>query len=224
MASAPLIPQAFWFRTALVCPRVEHIPRTGTKGRLLDLPESCVLPEFTRLEAKTPWAEVRVGWNPHGLGIAAEVRGKQGPIGADPDDPSFADGIQVCIDTRDTRDIHRASKFCHRFGAALSPGQGSSLVVDVIQKPIHRAQGEPPRAAPESILSRAEKTRTGWRLELFFTASALHGFDPDTNRRLGIMIQITDPSRGDQFLGVGREFPIADDPSLWSTLELRDAG
>jgi hypothetical protein len=38
------------------------------------------------------------------------------------------------------------------------------------------------------------------------------------------MIQVTDPSRGDQLLGVGREFPIADDPSLWSTLELRDAG
>ena len=53
-------------------------------------------------------------------------------------------------------------------------------------------------------------------------AEALNGFDPDTNRRLGFAYQVTDPDRGDQFLGVGREFPVAEDPSLWATLELRD--
>ncbi len=37
------------------------------------------------------------------------------------------------------------------------------------------------------------------------------------------MLQVTDPERGDQFLGVGREFPIGEDPSLWSTLDLVDA-
>jgi hypothetical protein len=30
------------------------------------------------------------------------------------------------------------------------------------------------------------------------------------------------PDGEDQFLGVGREFPVGEDPSLWSTLELRD--
>jgi len=42
---------------------------------------------------------------------------------------------------------------------------------------------------------------------------ALNGFDPETNRRLGFAHQVTDPEREDQFLGVGREFPIAEDPS-----------
>ena len=28
--------------------------------------------------------------------------------------------------------------------------------------------------------------------------------------------------RGDQYLGIGRGFPLGEDPSLWSTLELRD--
>jgi hypothetical protein len=225
MSSAALIPQAFWFRMALTCPHIDGIPREGTKGRLLDLPESAALPQFTQLEGRPSWAEIRTAWNARGLGIAVEVTGKTGPIGADPGDPAFSDGIQLCLDTRDTRDVHRATRFCHRFSVSLAPTRdGSKLKVDVLQRSIHRAQAEPPRAKPESILSRAEKTRTGWRLELFFTADALHGFDPETNRRLGVMIQVTDPGRGDQFLGVGREFPIIDDPSLWATLELKDPG
>ena len=59
-------------------------------------------------------------------------------------------------------------------------------------------------------------------LELFLPAQALSGFDPDTNRRLGFAYQIGDHVREDQFLGVGREFPVGENPSLWSTLELTD--
>jgi hypothetical protein len=225
MSSTPLIPQAFWFRMALACSRVDGIPREGAKGRLLDLPATAILPDFAQLEGRESWAEIRTAWNPKGFGIAVEVTGKTGPIGPDPDDPAFSDGIQLCIDTRDTRDIHRASKFCHRFSVQLSPSRaGSQLKTTVAQRSIHRAQQDAPRAAAESILSSAEKTRSGWRLEMFFKAEALHGFDPDTNRRLGFMVQVTDPQRGDQFLGVGREFPILDDPSLWATLELKDKG
>ncbi len=60
-------------------------------------------------------------------------------------------------------------------------------------------------------------------MELFFNAAALHGFDPETNRRLGLMILVSDPELGEQFLGVGREFPVETDPSLWATLELRES-
>jgi hypothetical protein len=75
------------------------------------------------------------------------------------------------------------------------------------------------------LQARAERLKTGWRLELFLPAAVLHGFDPETNRRLGFAYQVSDPDpeRQDQFLGVGREFPVGENPSLWSTLELRDA-
>ena len=58
-------------------------------------------------------------------------------------------------------------------------------------------------------------------MEMFLPAEALHGFDPETNRRLGFAYLVTDPDREDQYLTVGREFPIGEDPSLWATLELR---
>ena len=65
-------------------------------------------------------------------------------------------------------------------------------------------------------------SRTSWVLELFLSSQALNGFDPDTNRRLGFAYQIADFVHDDQFLGVGRDFPVGENPSLWTTLELRD--
>ncbi len=218
--STPLLPQAFWFRLAVPCPKVEEIPRT--KGRLLDLPESCALPDFGELDGQASWVKVRSGYNATGLGLSFELIDKAGPISPEPGRPSGSDGVQVGIDTRDTRNVHRATRFCHRFVASILPGKGRTLEVNVAQKPIARAVADAPTAKPGLIQSRAERTLAGWRLELFFPSESLHGFDPETNRRLGIVYQVTDPDRGDQFLGVGREFPIGEDPSLWSTLLLTE--
>jgi hypothetical protein len=218
--TSPLIPQAFWFRVSAHAPRVGEIPRT--RGRLLDLPDSCALPDLGALEGRESWALARVGWNPAGLGVAFEVVDKAGPISPEPGRSNGSDGAQVWIDTRDTRNVHRATRFCHRFSASIVPGSGRSLGVEVAQKPIARAIADAPTARPGLVQSRAERTLSGWRLELYFPADALHGFDPETNRRLGFGYQVTDPDRGDQYLGVGREFPIGEDPSLWATLTLSD--
>ena len=220
--STPLLPQAFWFRLAIPCRRVDGLPRTGPRGRLLDLPESCALPDLAQLEGGRSWAEVRVAWNPAGLAVAIEATGKSGPITFD-EGPTLANGAQIWVDTRDTRGIHRASRFCHRFTAKLSPGGSrTALEVELAQRPIARAVADAPTCPIETLSARAERLSGGWRLELFFPAEALHGFDPETNRRLGFAYQVSDPDREDQFLGVGREFPIGEDPSLWSTLELRE--
>ena len=221
MSPSKLIPQAFWFRLELACPRLDAIPVAGDKPSMLDLPESCRLPLAPRLEGEATWAEVRAAWNPSGLAFQVEVTGKVSPIRHDPFMADASDGLQLWVDTRDTRDVHRATRFCHRYSASLVPDRTKkSLGVQFEQRPIHRALADAPLAPPTAIRSRAEKSRNGWRLELFLGAAALHGFDPETNRRLGLAIQVTDPDRGDQFLTVGRDFPIGEDPSLWATLTL----
>ena len=219
----PLIPQAFWFRLALPCRRVDGLPRSSGRGRLLDLPEACALPDLAPLDGRPSWASVRVAWNPGGLAVAVEIAGQAATTDPDPDRPHAPDTVQVWVDTRDTRDVHRATRFCHRFVATLvRSGSGPALGVEVAQKAIPRALAEAPAGPPEAPQARAERLRKGWRLELFFPAEALHGFDPETNRRLGFAYLVTDPDRGDQYLAVGREFPVGEDPSLWATLELRD--
>jgi hypothetical protein len=217
-----LLPQAFWFRIAAPCPRVEDMPLRDARKALLDLPASCILPEGARLEGRAPWAEVRVAWNPRGLGIVVQAQGLGDPKLAADRPEGFAD-VQLWVDTRDTRDVSRATRFCHRFAAAIRlRNPGRSLVVEVSQKPIARAIADPPMARSGQIESRAELTRNGWMLEVFLPASVLNGFDPETNRRLGFAYQVSDHVREDQFLGVGRDFPIGENPSLWSTIELRD--
>jgi hypothetical protein len=218
--TTPLLPQAFWFRMAVSCPRVEDIPRP--RGRLLDLSEACALPDFGELEGAPSWVKVRAGYNASGLGLAFELLDKAGPISPEPGRSSGIDSVQIGIDTRDTRNVHRATRFCHRFVASLRPSKGRALEVDVAQKPIARAVADAPMSGRDLIQARAERTLSGWRLELFFPSESLHGFDPETNRRLGFMYQVTDPDRGEQFLGVGREFPIGEDPSLWASLLLTE--
>ena len=215
--TTPLLPQAFWFRTAFPCRRVEGVPRA--KGRLLDLPEECALPDLGAWEGRPSWATARVGWNEAGLAVAFEVSGKVGEISPD---WGRADGVQLYVDTRDARSIHRATRFCHRFAATVKASAGRALAVEVASKPIARAVADAPTARPQVIAARAERTVSGYRLELFFPAEVLHGFDPETNRRLGFFYAVNDPDRGEQTLGVGREFPVGEDPSLWSVLELQD--
>lgn len=229
MTTTPLLPQAFWFRLAAPCRRVADLPRSG-KGGLLELDASCALPTTAPLDGKAAWADVRVAWNPQGLAI--QVESKKGAVAATSAPAGEADeavqpGLQVWIDTRDTRTVSRATRFCHRFSARLlrgvhGKGGRSALGVEVVQRPIARAVADAPLCRPEILQARAERLKQGWRLELFLPAEALQGFDPETNRRLGFAYQVTDHDREDQFLGVGREFPVGENPSLWTTLELRD--
>lgn len=223
----PLLPQAFWFRLAVPCRRIDGLPRSAgagaNAGRLLDLPATCRLPTTAPLDGLAAWADVRVAWNPEGLAIAVEATTR---MGAKPreDRPEGMDGLQIWVDTRDARTNSRATRFCHRFVARLEGlGTRGALGVAVEQRPIARAITDASICRPEALQSRAERLRGGWRIELFLPAEALHGFDSETNRRLGFAYQVTDPDREDQFLGVGREFPVGENPSLWSTLELRDA-
>jgi hypothetical protein len=220
----PLLPQAFWFRLAVPCRRIDGLPRKGDRERLLDLPAACRLPTTAPLDGLAAWADVRVAWNAGGLAVAVEATVRPGAPPTE-DRPAERDGFQVWVDTRDTRDINRASRFCNRYSAYLRGGSTrGALGVEVQQRPIARATADAPICRRELLQARAERLRAGWRIELFLPAEAMHGFDPETNRRLGFAYQVSgsDPDRQDQFLGVGREFPIGENPSLWSTLELRD--
>jgi hypothetical protein len=216
-----LLPQSFWFRMAVTTPRVDDMTGANAEG-VLALPESSALPDFAQLDGNASWAKVRVGWSSHGLslmvladGVSDEQLDASRPEG-------FAD-VHFWIDTRDTRDVSRATRFCHHFVIKLlRKGSRGSLAANVAQRPIARAIADAPIYRGDQVSASAELTKAGWTLALFLPAQSLNGFDPDTNRRLGFAYQISDRLRPDQFLGIGREFPVGENPSLWATLELAD--
>jgi hypothetical protein len=222
MLTNTLLPQVFWFRLAIPCWRADEMLKVRDQERLLELPASSALPYWGELDGHTPWAEVRIGWNPQGIAIAVTAADVS-PAQLAPDRPEGFAHAQFWIDTRDTRNISRATRFCHRFHARLAIAKPrGQLSVEVTQRPIARAQADAPICKPELIESRSQLGKSGWSLEIFLPAAAMNGFDPETNRRLGFAYQIGDHIHADQFLGVGREFPIGENPSLWGTLELRD--
>lgn len=219
--SAVLLPQPFWFRISVAAPRVQGVPLAeGSGPALLGLPAACAIPDMAALDGRTSWASVRLGWSPEGLAIAVLADG----LGANAKSPSRAEGfanLHFWIDARDTRNVARATRHCHHFHAQLTLSRDKkTLQTKVDQRPIARATAEAPLADPALLRHRAALKKKGWEFELFLPAKALHGYDPESSPRLGFAYSVSDGEREDQFLGVGRDFPIGENPSLWATLEL----
>ncbi len=85
---------------------------------------------------------------------------------------------------------------------------------------INRAREESRSINAERIPIVAKQTGTGYRLCAFIPSATLSGYDPDEQSRLGFTYSISDRELGTQSFSVGPEFPFAEDPSLWGTLEL----
>ncbi len=211
-----LIAPNFLFRFSVPCRRVA----SATIADADDLDESYRLPCFSELEGRQPFAEVRLGWHETGLLFRVTVTGKQQPLWCRPSRIEDSDGVQLWIDTRDTHNVHRASRFCHRF-ALLPSGGGQRLdKPSVALLAINRAR-ESPRP-PEGIAFslRSTMTANGYRLAAIIPGAALTGWDSQEHRKLGFFWAVSDRELGWQTFSLGPELPIAEDPSLWGTLEL----
>jgi hypothetical protein len=213
-----LLPHRFLFRYSLSVRYEAKLPGNGKK--LLSLAEAQRLPDFAALDAARSFGDLRMAWNERGLAVSVEVSGKQRPPRCDPRSPDLSDGLQVWIDTRNTQSIHRASRFCHHF-CLLPRGAGRDQSEPLgVQLPIARAREPSPLADSNDIHLAATVEKSGYLLEAWLPARVLHGYDPESQPRLGFYYNLRDNELGEQTFGVGSEFPFAYDPSLWGTLEL----
>src|SRR5262245_45608236 len=73
------------------------------------------LPALNDLDGRPPFATVRMAWHESGLAWHVEVTGKTQPPWCRDSRLPDSDGLQVWVDTRATLNVHRASRFCHRF-------------------------------------------------------------------------------------------------------------
>lgn len=217
--SSPLLPARFLFRYSFPIPFEKALPKAGKK--LLALPATCALPDVGGMEGVKPFGELRLAWNRGGLGISVEVRGKKHPVQGSVRTPTTSDSLQVWIDTRNTQNIHRASRFCHHL--CLLPTGGPGGAAAVVPLAIARAREEVSLSDAGDFRIHAELSRGGYLLEAWLPAGTLHGFDAEASPRLGFSYLLADSELGEQALTVGNQFPVSHDPSLWSTLELSGA-
>src|SRR5438270_7199906 len=214
-----LLPHRFLFRIAYPCRYLKGIPAQDA-DRLLDLPETCRIDNFAGMDERKNSADVRLAWNEFGLGVQVEVTGKETLPESSSSRLRGSDGVTLWIDTRDARTSHRASRYCHQFHFLPTGGGPDSDEPVFSQAKINRALHDAPLCSPSEVPFQSTRTKRGYILEAFLTAGVLNGFDPEQNRRLGFYYAVRDAELGEQVLSIGSEFPYAEDPSLWSVLEL----
>lgn len=204
------------FRFAAPCLLADE--RWGAGG--IKLGEQFRLPCFAELGGKKPFADVRLGWNEHGIALNVAVHGKQQPPWCRDSRIDDSDGVQIFLDTRNTQNIHRAGRFCHRF-AFLPVGSGRKLDEPLaVLLAINRAKESPREIEPGALKIRCQRTNDGYILEGFIPAAALTGYSPADQPAIGFSYAVIDRELGWQTFSVGPELPFLDDPSLWGTLDL----
>jgi len=211
------LPGRSLFAFTFQCHRRPRPPRVD--GRLGDWPAKYLLPDVSVLDYKRPFAQVYASWNEEGLHFACQVEGKT-RVETDRESWWSKDCLEIWLDMRDNRTIHRATRFCHQFCFIPQSPDGRPNSATGWQAPIHRALEQAPICDPEQLQVAAAIGRKGYALEVVLPAQVLFGFDPGVCCRLGFTYHINDIQLGQQSATVGKEFPIHSDPSLWATLEL----
>ncbi|HZN32971.1 MAG TPA: sugar-binding protein [Pirellulaceae bacterium] len=214
--SSALISPALLFSFAAPCRYADE--KWTPQG--IQLGEQYRLPCFAELSGTKSFADIRLGWNEAGLAVNVAVRGKEQPPWCRDSRIEDSDGVQLFIDTRNTQNIHRAGRFCHRF--ALMPiGAGQRLDEAVaVLLAINRAKESPREIDPRTLKVKSERLRDGYRLEAFLPAAALTGYSPAEQPAIGFSYAVIDRELGRQTFSVANDLPFVEDPSLWGTLEL----
>jgi len=211
-----LIAPRFLFQFAV--PLRTKAPLWTEAGARLD--ESYRLIDLGQLDRQRSFADVRLAWGAGGLAFTAIVHGKRQPLWCRESRPEDSDGVQLWIDTRATHNIHRASRYCHRF-VFLPGGAGRHHQQPVADQLIlHRARENARPIRPRDLAVSALRRTGGYQLDGLIPAAALTGFDPQEHPRLGFTYAVYDRELGLQTYSAGPTFPYEEDPSTWATLEL----
>jgi hypothetical protein len=212
----PLLASTFLFRFSIPCRRCDSL--WPVKGG--ELGAEYALPSFGELEGRPKFADLRIAWSEDGLLFTLRVSGKRQSLWCRSSRIEDSDGLHVWIDTRDTHNIHRASRFCHRFAfLPIGSGAGENQPLGRLLV-IHRSREDPKSVADSALRVHAVVDPGAYLLQAYIPAAALTGFDPLEHPRLGFMYAVADRELGWQTLSMGPEFPIDEDPSLWGSLEL----
>jgi hypothetical protein len=216
-----LIAPRFLFRFAVPVMRRDPIWKAGG----VELSEEYRLLNLAELDADTPdrergFADVRMAWAPEGLLFNVKVEGKQQPLWCRDSRLDDSDGLTVWIDTRATLNIHRASRYCHRY-AYLPAGGGRGQAEPVAdQLLINRARENARPIRPRELQVVSRVTKSGYSMAAFVPAVALGGYDPQQHRQLGFTYAVFDRELGLQTFATGAVFPFVEDPTCWAQIDL----
>ncbi len=185
------------------------------------LPDEAILPCLSsELAGDSKFAQVRVAVGQDALYFQADVQGKKQLPWCRESRLEDSDGLHVWIDTRNSREVHRATKFCHRFG--FSPmGRGPKADLPFVGwAPINRARESPPPPPDDRLSIRARISEGRYRLVAALHFDALTGLDLQDFPVVGFYFAVADRELGWQSVALQPDLPVMDNPSLWAQLTL----
>ena len=124
--SDPLVPFRMLIRLEFPLHRMDPPPKVD--GRLDEWTERYLLPPTYRIDGQAGFGLVWMAWHETGLYVACKVRGKRSRPDCNPRWFWRSDNLRIMTDMRDTKDAHRASRFCQQFyfmPAGSGPGRRS---------------------------------------------------------------------------------------------------
>lgn len=185
------------------------------------LPAEAELPSTgVSISGQNQFAKLKLAVSETGLFMSTTVTGKRQLPWCRESRIEDSDGLHVWIDTRNSRDVHRATRFCHRFIFAPLGRRPKSEQAFAGWAPINRARDNS-RPPPEKLLyAHAKLNPGGYELSAALHWQALTGFDRHDFPVLGFYAAVIDRELGWQSLGLGPPLPVVEDPSLWLELAL----
>ena len=213
------IPSNLLFRYQIPCRKVVSKSKTP---KAVELDESYRLPHFGEFDGQYQFADVRIGWSALGVHATLIVKGRQMPLECRETAILDSDSLYLWVDTRNTGDVHRATRFCHWF--VLLPAGGGAKKNKPVANPvkINRAREVSPSFNRSKILIDSTVSKTGYQINALIPAACLNGWNPDEQSLIGFNFMVNDSELGYQTLALGPDMPIEEDPSLWHTLKLVD--
>ena len=213
----PFIDPSLLLRLRLKACKVER----DFSDRPEPLPDEAILPCLSAELAGNPkFAQVRLAVGSDALFFQVDVQGKSQLPWCRESRLEDSDGLHVWIDTRNSREIHRATKFCYRF--ALSPmGRGPKADLPFIgTAPINRARENPPPPPDDRLAIRARLVEGRYRVVAAIHFDAMAGLDLDDFPTVGFYFAVMDRELGWQSLALQPDLPVMENPSLWAQLQL----
>ena len=213
----PTLDPSMLIRLRLQAHRVER--RFDSRPEALS--DEAILPCLSNELAGHPkFAQVRLAVGTNALFFQCDVQGKKQLPWCRDSRLEDSDGLHVWIDTRNTRDVQRATKYCSRIGF-LPMGSGPKAdLPHVGWAPINRAKDNPPQP-PWNLMSIRSRIADGrYRIVAAVHFDALHGLDSKDFPVVAFYFAVIDRELGWQSLSVPPDGAVAENPSLWAQLIL----
>ena len=198
-----------------------HAVSRAYSDRPEGLPDEAILPSLSHeFAGGAKFAQVRLAVGSNALFLQADVQGKQQLPWCRDSRLEDSDGLHVWLDTRHSREVQRATQYCHRFGL-LPMGRGPKADLPYFGwAAINRARGNPPQPADSLLAIRSRVADGRYRVVAAIHFDALHGLDIRDFPTIGFYFAILDRELGWQSLSVQPDSAAMENPSLWAELAL----